>query len=140
MHISLIDMDRRGVADGLQSGKVTTKAPSPEVAPTTLRLVLLVWFPIHDCFSSTLPDLVFPVSLSLSSEKNTFSSSDVEHLASTYELHRHGVKVNHNAGHVGQRSFRSTLNHSSTHTHTSDRLRYLDHKKWSLVTGRNVIT
>jgi len=45
----------------------------------------------------------------------------------TYKLDLGGVKVNHNAKHLGQRSFLSKVV-VQTQTHTADQLHYPDHK------------
>jgi len=57
-------MDRAGTCTSF-----TVVKASLEVAPTTAAGVTHLQFPFQVCFSSTLPDLVFPVSLSLSADR-----------------------------------------------------------------------
>jgi len=59
---------------------------------------------IQVCFSGTLPELVFPISLSLSAEKRTLSSCHLElyPMSLTYENGLDTVAVNHHAKYLGQ--------------------------------------
>jgi len=57
-------MDRAGTCTSFTFVKA-----SLEVAPTTAAGVTHLQFPFQVCFSFTLPDLVFPVSLSLSADR-----------------------------------------------------------------------
>jgi len=59
---------------------------------------------IQVCFSGTLPELVFPTSLSLSAEKGTLSSCHLElcPMTLTYENGLDTVAVKHHAKYLGQ--------------------------------------
>ena len=77
-------------------------------------------FPNHARFSATLPELVFPSSLSLLAEKRTFSSSDfvLQLMILIYEFNIDRIQVNHHAKYLRKWSFGSK-SIVRTHTDTS---------------------
>ena len=106
-----------------QTRQSPTRGRTHHFVADVIYLQKLQFTIIQVCFSSTLPDLVFPVSLS-PEEKEHFSACYLElyPVALTYKLDLDRVKVNHHAKYLGRRPFRSTDNvQTHRHKHTYSR-------------------